>query len=59
MTSSPDPTISLRSPHWAVSSHIRAAVMPCFAHQMLARATVMSDVSDRLVCKVPARRSRR
>jgi len=29
--------------------------MPCFAHQMLARATAMSDLSDHLVCKVPAR----
>jgi hypothetical protein len=37
-----------------VSSHIRAAVLPCFAHQMLARATAMSDLSDHLVCKVPA-----
>lgn len=35
-----------------MSPDIRAAVMPCFAHQMLARATAMSDLSDHLVCKV-------
>lgn len=26
--------------------------MPCFAHQMLGRATAMSDLSGHLVCKV-------